>query len=153
MADPIITPLGINAQYLKDLSFESPNAPGLFASPPDAEPRLEVAVNVASQPMTQQGGQALFEVTLRIKAEAKFGDKVGFIVEVAYAGVVTLPTSINEARRKDLLIVEVPKLLFPYARAIISDQVRDGGFPPMLLQPIDFAAMAKESDGRSTRTA
>ena len=152
MADaaPQAEPLFLNAQYLKDLSFESPNAPGIFAVPPTSEPRLEVAVNVQSQPLGPNQDQTgvMYEVTLRVRTQATFGEKTGFIVELSYAGVTTLPQAMAEPQRKHLLLVETPRLLFPFARAIVADAVRDGGFPPVLLSPIDFAGMVRESEAR-----
>ncbi len=148
---PTTDAVQLNAQYLKDLSFESPNAPAIFATPPTSEPRLEVAVNVQTQALgqAQDPSTTMFEITLRVRTEAKFGDKTGFIVELSYAGVATLPKNISEPQRKHLLLVEAPRQLFPFARAIVADAVRDGGFPPVLLSPIDFTTMVRDSEARA----
>ncbi|NBX74673.1 MAG: protein-export chaperone SecB [Alphaproteobacteria bacterium] len=135
-------PITVNAQYVKDLSFESPLVPHLFAEPPKAEPRVDVAVNVQSIPLNDQG---VYEVTLRLKAENKVADRTVFICELAYAGVFTLP-KLPEAQVKALLMVDCPALLFPFARSIVAATTQDGGFPPLLMAPINFSDMLKQNE-------
>lgn len=127
--------IAINTQYIKDFSFESPNAPHIF-TPSAAAPEVNVGVNV----QTNTVGNNAFEVTLMIKIEAKVDSKTAFITELAYAGVVSVP-SLDEEQLKFVLLVEVPRILFPFARGILATAIRDGGFPQLLLNPIDFGAL------------
>jgi preprotein translocase subunit SecB len=124
--------LGVNAQYIKDLSFESPNVLRII-SQPGGQP--EVQFNLGVQANTV--GPDLYEVTLTVRAEAKRDGLVAFIVELAYAGVFTI-TGIPQDQMEPILFIEGPRLLFPFARAIISDLTRDGGYTPLMLNPIDF---------------
>jgi preprotein translocase subunit SecB len=124
--------LAVNAQYIKDLSFESPNVLRII-SQPGGQP--EVQFNLGVQANTV--GPDLYEVTLTTRAEAKRDGLVAFIIELAYAGVFTI-TGIPEDQMEPILFIEGPRLLFPFARAIIADLTRDGGFTPLMLNPIDF---------------
>lgn len=148
-------PLTVNIQYVKDLSFEVPGAPEIYTT---LRSQPNVNINLDVQARRIQEGQDVFEVTLQIKAEATEpgpanGSAIGnanttgetstkpvFIAELAYAGVFTL-AGIPEESVEPILLVECPRLLFPYARNILADVTRDGGFPPVLLQPIDFVAL------------
>ena len=126
-------PLVVNAQYIKDMSFEMPGAPGILRRL-NEQPQVQVNVNVQAQQM--QGD--VYEVVLTLNAEAKLGTDPLFIVELVYGGVFTVqgvPTDIL----RPLLLIECPRLLFPFARRIIASLTREGGLPPMLIQPIDFA--------------
>lgn len=123
----------MNAQYVKDLSFENPNAPASLL-PSNEQPQLDVNIDV----QTRSGPDDSYEVTLHIKADAKIGGKQAFLIELAYAGVCTLKNIPQEALQP-VLLIEVPRLLFPFARNILADVTRDGGFAPLLLNPIDFA--------------
>ena len=141
-------PLVVNAQYVKDLSFEVPNAPEVFSTL-RAQPNVNINLDVQARRLNE--GQDVFEVTLQIKAEATdgapaangggdVGGKTVFIAELAFCGVFTL-SGVPENSIEPVLLVECPRLLFPYARNILADVTRDGGFPPVLLQPIDFVAL------------
>ncbi|MEJ0061901.1 MAG: protein-export chaperone SecB [Alphaproteobacteria bacterium] len=129
----------INAQYVRDMSFENPNAPAIFMGG-GVEPKLEVAVNVAARGM----GDRVHEVIVTLKAESKFGERTGFIAELSYAGLFSVP-AMPEQQLRNLLLVECPYQLFPFARAVLSDMVREGNFPPLLLAPIDFAALYRQN--------
>lgn len=139
-------PLVINIQYIKDLSFEVPGAPAIFTTLRNA-PRVDLNLDVQARRITD--GQDVFEVVLSIRADAvdpsaptngaEPAAKV-FVVELAYAGVFTL-AGIPAETVEPILLVECPRLLFPFARNILSDVTRDGGFPPVLMQPIDFLAL------------
>lgn len=127
--------LGITHQYVKDISFENPNAPESLLSG-QALPRIEVNVDVQAR----AAEDSRFEVSLRVTANAKDDDKTIFVVEVIYAGLFTLQ-DIPQDQIQAVCLIECPRLLFPYARRIVSDLTRDGGFPPLLLDPIDFAEL------------
>ena len=125
----------IGAQYLKDLSFESPNAPVSF-SELEMRPEIGVDLNVEARPLQDNH----FEVLLHVTARAKRGKTVLFVVELSYGAVASVPPLPDEVRTR-VVGSEVPKLLFPFARGIIANAVRDGGFPPFLIDPIDFDAL------------
>jgi len=132
-------PLMVRAQYIKDLSFENPAAPQALAEmqgPPD----VDVGVNVNAQ----RYGEDTFEVALSITGTAKHDDKTVFVVELVYAGVFSIGANVAQEHREPLILIECPRLLFPFARNIIADVSRDGGFPPLLLQPFDFVALYQQ---------
>lgn len=127
----------INAQYVKDLSFENPRAPQSFLQS-QQQPEVQVGVDVKAQNLAP----GLFEVMLTIHADAKTGADRVFLVELVYAAVTTVQ-NVPEADMARVLLVETPRLLFPFARAIIANATREGGFMPLLLRPIDFAELVK----------
>lgn len=125
----------IAAQYVKDLSFENPNAPQVLAGGQQA-PQVNVNVDVRSSQIPQQPNT--YEVVLVLRADAKIGDKQAFIAELTYAGIVILH-NVPQEHTAPMLLIEGPRLLFPFARAVIAEATRNGGYPPLLVQPIDFA--------------
>ncbi|WP_439578475.1 protein-export chaperone SecB [Elioraea sp.] len=131
------TPPGllVNLQYVKDLSFEVPGAPDIFVQ---MKQQPEVAINLDVN--ARQVAQGSFEVVLSIRAEAKSAGKAAFIAELDYAGIFTL-NNIPQELVEPVLLVEAPRLLFPFARNIVAEVTREGGFPPVMLQPIDFLAL------------
>lgn len=142
-----IPPLVVNIQYVKDLSFEVPGAPGIYATLRNA-PRVDINLDVQARRI--QDGQSVYEVVLEIRTEATepAADPAAppnpaarvFLAELSYAGIFTL-TGVPENAVEPVLLVECPRLLFPFARNILADVTREGGFPPVLLQPIDFVAL------------
>ncbi|TPG53506.1 protein-export chaperone SecB [Roseomonas nepalensis] len=130
-------PLVVNLQYVKDLSFEVPGAPEIYTSLRE-QPRIDVALDVQARALKEGGN--VFEVTLQIRADAKTTDgTTAFIVELAYSGIFTI--NVQPDVLEPVLLVECPRLLFPFARNILSDVTRDGGFMPVALTPIDFVAL------------
>jgi preprotein translocase subunit SecB len=129
--------LGINSQYIKDLSFEAPNGPKAFLAMQKTQPTITVNLDV--QATTFQDPPNAYEVTIHIKAECKVDDMVGFIAELAYAGLFTV--NVPKEHLQPVLLIECPRLLFPFARNILADVTRDGGFPPLMLGMMDFAAL------------
>ncbi len=125
----------VAAQYIKDLSFESPNAPMSFGEL-DTRPEIGIDLNVEARPL--QEGQ--YEVVLHVTARARRGERVLFLIELSYGAVVSVPPMPDQLRTR-VVGSEVPKLLFPFARTIVANAVRDGGFPPFLIDPIDFDAL------------
>ncbi|MCY4230738.1 MAG: protein-export chaperone SecB [Alphaproteobacteria bacterium] len=125
----------VGVQYLKDLSFESPNAPMSF-NEMETRPEIGIDLNVEARPLQENH----FEVVLHVTARAKRSETVLFLVELSYGAVVSVPPLPDEFRSR-VIGSEVPKLLFPFARSIIANAVRDGGFPPFLIDPIDFDAL------------
>ena len=138
-ADPNQPPLIVKGQYVKDFSFENPHAPEVFLQG-DVQPQVDINVNVDARRLPTGD----FEVTLSIKVDAKSKDRQVFLCELAYAGVFALGSIIPQDQHQGVLLIECPRLLFPYARAIISDATREGGFPPLTLQPIDFFSLYQQ---------
>ena len=130
-----LPPIVVNAQYVKDLSFEVPGAPAVFAELAQSQPDLQVKVDLNAVPM----GGNVFEVSLQLGVEAKTTEKTAFIVELTYAGLFSL--NVPEEHVQPILLIEAPRLLFPFARALIADVTGNGGLPPLMMQPIDFAAL------------
>ena len=131
-ASPSLT---ILAQYVKDFSFENPGAPRSLQAR-DKAPAINISVNVNANPLAESD----FDVLLSLNAEAKDGDKVLFNAELAYGGVFRI-TGFPQEHMLPVLFIECPRLLFPFARQIIADATRNGGFPPLMIDPIDFAQM------------
>ena len=131
--------ISMHAQYVKDLSFESPAAPDCFVKTL-GQPDVQIEVNVTSKRINE----TLFEVDLTLKATAKVEEKILFMTELSYAGLMSA-TNISDNDVQPLMMIEGPRLLFPFARAIMSDTTRDGGFLPLNLNPIDFVALYQDN--------
>ena len=127
--------ISVHAQYVKDLSFESPAAPDCFVKTL-GQPDVQIGVNVTAKRINE----TLFEVELILTATAKVEEKILFVAELSYAGLMSA-TNISDDNIQPLMMIEGPRLLFPFARAIMSDTTRDGGFLPLNLNPIDFVAL------------
>ena len=126
--------VSILTQYTKDLSFENPNAPQSLQM--EVQPRIEINVNVNAK----RAGDDLYEVELKIEAKAMAGETTAFVVDLLYGGLFGL-RNLPEEALEPFLVVEAPRILFPFARRIVADATRDGGFPPLLLEPIDFGSL------------
>jgi preprotein translocase subunit SecB len=125
---------GLLSQYVKDLSFENPNAPAVYQW--QGQPQIDIQFNIGSG----QVGDDAYEVILKVEVKAVAADKVAFQVELAYAGLFAI-RNVPDDQLQPFLLAEAPRLLFPFARRVLSDAVRDGGFPPLLLDPIDFGQL------------
>ena len=125
-------------QYIKDLSFENPGAPRSLR-PSDKAPKLDINVNVNARPQSENE----FEIELKLEAKATRGDDTLFIAEVTYAGLFQI-RNVPQEHMHPLLLIECPRLLFPFARQIIADATRQGGFPPLMVDPIDFASLYRQ---------
>jgi preprotein translocase subunit SecB len=131
---------GVLSQYVKDLSFENPNAPAVYQW--QGQPQIDVQFNIASA----QVGEDVFEVVMKIEVKAIAADKTAFQVELSYAGLFAL-RNIPDEQLQPFLLAEAPRILFPFARRVLADTVRDGGFPPLMLEPIDFGQLyVQQSD-------
>jgi preprotein translocase subunit SecB len=138
--DPAKAPqLRILNQYVKDLSFENPNSPASLTGNQDA-PKIEASVDVQAK---KQSVDTDFEVLLKITVSAKRGETVAFIAELQYGGVFRLQ-NIPDEQKQPVVLIECPRQLFPFARRVIADTIRDGGYPPLLLDPIDFVALYQQ---------
>jgi preprotein translocase subunit SecB len=129
--------LTINAQYVKDLSFENPRAPQSLIQQ-KGQPEVQLSVDVKARNLAPE----LYEVLLSISANAKTEEEPVFIVELTYGAVVTAKSS-DEQLLPLLILVETPRLLFPFARNVLATATREGGFPPLMINPIDFADLLR----------
>jgi preprotein translocase subunit SecB len=129
----------INAQYVKDLSFENPRAPHSLRQQ-QAQPSVEINVDVSAQNLAPE----TFEVVLTIKSSAKVQEEALFLVELAYAAIVTV-RNVPQDMLSPVILVETPRLMFPFARNIIAETTRDGGFPPLMINPIDFSELLRRN--------
>jgi preprotein translocase subunit SecB len=125
------------AQYIKDLSFENPNAPGSLQQ--TTQPQISISVNVTANPLSDTD----IEVTLRTEGKAEANGSVMFNIELDFAGVFRVQ-NVPLEQVQPLVLIECPRILFPFAREIIATSVRNGGFPPLLLDPIDFVALYQQ---------
>lgn len=135
--DPNATTIRVMGQYVKDLSFENPGAPDTLRQP--SQPNIRMSVDLGARAL----GDDTYEVQLVMGAHAGEQDNPVFIVELTYAGLFQIK-NIDERARDAFLLIECPRILFPFARRIISDATRDGGFMPLMIEPIDFAALYRQ---------
>jgi preprotein translocase subunit SecB len=132
--DPNQVPnLQVMAQYIKDLSFENPGV----AVELTQRPQIELAVDLNAKRLDAD----MFEVELKIRVDAKNDGKALFLLEVAYAGVFRLTNVPDTATQQAILLIQAPHMLFPFVRRVVADIVRDGGMPPLMIEPIDFMAL------------
>ena len=130
----------VSAQYIKDLSFENPDSPKSLSNK-DGVPNINVEINVYAKPLNSN----IYEVSLSINGKALKDKNKIFEIELVYAGVFILPKEeINQEDERKTVLIECPQLLFPFARSIVSNVTRDGGFMPLVIQPIDFELLYKE---------
>ncbi len=125
-------------QYIKDMSFENPGAPASLR-PSSTSPNLDVSVNVNAKPMSETD----FEIELKLDATATREGDTLFIAEIAYAGVFRIH-NVPQEHMQPIILIECPRLLFPFARQILADATRQGGFPPLMIDPVDFAALYRQ---------
>ena len=126
--------IGFISQYVKDLSFENPNAPAVFQW--QGQPKMEVDFNIGATKLNEE----IYEVTLRIEARASTEEQTAFAVDLLYGGLIGM-RNVPEEQVQPFLLAEAPRILFPFARQIVNHTVQDGGFPPLLLDPIDVTAL------------
>ena len=129
--------LMVLAQYTKDLSFENPNAPGSLQQ--TTQPQISISVNVVTSPLSDTD----IEVTLRLEGKAEAAGSVMFNIELQYAGVFRIQ-NVPQEQVQPLVLIECPRLLFPFAREIIATSVRNGGFPPLMIDPVDFVSLYRQ---------
>lgn len=134
--------IGVLGQYVKDFSFENPNAPRSLA-PTGQQPSINLQVNVDAAPMSGSGAGTDFEVTLRVEGKAEMQAMLLFSFELVFAGVFRIQ-NVPADSMQPVVLIECPRLLFPFAREIIATAVRNGGFPPLLLDPIDFVSLYRQ---------
>jgi preprotein translocase subunit SecB len=128
---PALPNLQVVAQYIKDLSFENPGATTNLTD----RPQIELGVDLNASRLAEKD---MFEVELKIRVDAKAEGRALFLLEVAYAGVFRLTNVPDIATQQMILLIQAPHMLFPFLRRIVADVVRDGGMPPLMIEPIDF---------------
>ncbi len=133
----------VRGQYVKDLSFENPHAPQSLTLPYQ-QPSIDVSVDLKAQKLQDN----LYETVIHVSARAMVDNATLFLVDLAYAGIFEL-TNIPEDRTGPLLFVDAPFVLFPFVRRVIADVTRDGGFPPLMLEPIDFHGLYQQNKARA----
>ena len=129
--------LTVLAQYIKDLSCEKPNAPQSLMG--GQQPQINIQINVGAKPLSDTD----IEVTLKLEGKAEHEDKLLFGFELDFAGIFRI-RNVPQENLQPLVLIECPRLLFPFAREIVATTVRNGGFPPLLLDPVDFAALYRQ---------
>ncbi len=142
-ADASAPSLNALAQYAKDFSFENPNAPRSL-TPQQQQPQISIQVNVDAKQMADND----FEVGLTLEGDAKIGSEVLFAFELTYAGVFRV-RNIPQDQLHPVVMIECPRLLFPFARQMVADAVRNGGFPPLYIDPIDFVGLYRQKAAES----
>lgn len=141
--------LRVLAQFTKDLSFENPGV--LSSQQGQGSPEIELGIDVRVEP--GPAAEAVYGVDLKLSAKAKREEKVVFIAELIYTGIFQLQ-GLNGRDPEPLLLIECPRLLFPFARRIIAEVTRDGGHPPLLIDPIDFVSLyQKQKAGKAPAEA
>jgi len=130
--------LNVLAQYVKDLSFENPNAPNSLQQHPQ-QPSINIQINVNARPLAASD----FEVELKIEGRAQVQELFLFGFDLLYAGIFRIH-NVPQDSVHALIMIECPRLLFPFARAIIADAVRNGGFPPLMIDPVDFVSLYRQ---------
>ena len=145
-------PVAILAQYVRDISFENPNAPESLRAGQGA-PEMDINIAMDARKLEDKDIPNLYEVVLNARAEAKRGDKTVFIVEVLYGVTVSIGDVIPQESHHPLLLIEMPRQIFPYVRQILSDLTTHGGYPPLLLNPVDFNALYLQRFGSEIEKA
>lgn len=125
----------ILSQYIKDLSFEAPNAPQIFFNQSE-KPNIELSIDIDAKKI----GDDVFEVSLKVSADAKIKDQRTFLCEIIYGAVFSI-SEVEEGLLEQMLLIFCPNLIFPFLRRIVANITADGGFPPLMLDPIDFAGL------------
>ena len=129
-----LNPIVINAQFVKDISFEAPHVPEIYLEM-KTSPDVSISVDVEAGKLQDR----LFQVRLKMKAEAKIQDKTAFLCEVDYGCLAEI--NVPDDHLEPILLIEIPRLLFPFVRNILADLTRESGFPPLMINPIDFVGL------------
>lgn len=132
-------PLVVHSQYIRDLSFENPNAPASLTGQKES-PKIEVKLDVGARRLQEQ----IYELLLKIDLTAKQGEQSAFLLELEYGALCTVDPTLEEEAVQRLLMIEGARTVFPFARRVIADATRDGGFPPVLINTIDFTRLYEQ---------
>lgn len=153
IGDVPTSPIYIHKQYLKDMSFENPNAPLILTTKASSPPDMEMDIGLDVKRVDKEGYENYYEVILNLNASAKRDDKTMFIAEVSYGAAVSIE-GMEEKHHHPALLIEVPQMLFPFVRQILANATLSGGFMPLQIRPVDFRAMyikrfAKNADEKA----
>lgn len=145
-------PFQILAQYVRDLSFENPNATNVLRGEQDL-PEMDIAIGMDARKLADTKNRDIYEVVLNVRAEAKREDLSVFVAELQYGMTVLVGEDIPEESHHPFLLIEIPRLAFPFARQILADMTVQGGFPPLLLNPVDFHQLYMQRFGKEIQEA
>ncbi|MSO14079.1 protein-export chaperone SecB [Rickettsiales endosymbiont of Trichoplax sp. H2] len=134
----------VNAQYIKDLSFENPKAPySLLGS---EKPEVDVSIDIGAHNIQEE----TYEVVLAIQVKSVVKEDVQYLIDLKYAGVFTLDKGMNNEEREKVIFIQCPTIIFPYARRVISDISRDGGYLPLYISPVDFMTLYNNNKNKNS---
>ncbi|RST69810.1 protein-export chaperone SecB [Candidatus Aquarickettsia rohweri] len=134
----------VNAQYIKDLSFENPKAPySLLGS---EKPEVDVSIDIGAHNIQEE----TYEVVLEIQVKSVVKEDVQYLIDLKYAGVFTLDKGMNNEEREKVIFIQCPTIIFPYARRVISDISRDGGYLPLYISPVDFMTLYNNNKNKNS---
>ncbi len=134
----------VNAQYIKDLSFENPKAPySLLGS---EKPEVDVSIDIGAHNIQEE----TYEVVLEIQFKSVVKEDVQYLIDLKYAGVFTLDKGMNNEEREKVIFIQCPTIIFPYARRVISDISRDGGYLPLYISPVDFMTLYNNNKNKNS---
>lgn len=137
----------VMTQYIKDFSFENPGAPESLRGSQE-QPQTDVGIDVQAK----RNSEEEFEATIRLNITSRRGEEVGFILELVYSGLFHIK-NVPQESLQPVLLIECPRILFPFLRRVVSDITRDGGFAPLMLDPIDFAALYRNQMEQAAQQA
>lgn len=138
--------IALISQYVKDLSFENPNAPAVYQW--QDQPQIDVQFNIGADKVADE----VVEVSLKVEVKATAPQGIAFAVELVYAAIFGM-RNVPEDQMQPFMLAEAPRLIFPFARRVLADAIRDGGFPPLLLDPIDFGGLYAQQAQAMAQTA
>ena len=145
-------PVTIHAQYVRDLSFENPNAPDSLRPSTNA-PEMDINIGMDARKLPDESVPNMFEVVLNVRAAAMREKEAVFVGELQYGATVSIGKDVPEENHHPLLLIEIPRMIFPYVRQIMSDMTVQGGYPPLLLNPVDFHALYMSRFGAEIEAA
>jgi preprotein translocase subunit SecB len=141
--EKIVNKFIINGHYVKDLSFENPNAPASLFNLKQ-KPKIDLNLDLRARKLQDK----TFEIVLNVNAKASAEDNALFIAELSYAGVFTIKQEMSEDEEKRTLLVDCANVIFPFARRVIADTTRDGGYAPLMLDSVDFYKIYQEQEAK-----
>ena len=153
--EPVVAadlPVNIHAQYIRDVSFENPNAPETLRGG-QPMPEMDINIGMDARDLPMEGVKYGYEVALNVRAVAKRKDETVFIAELQYGVTLSIGDEVPKDAHHPLLFIEIPRLAFPFARQILSDLTVQGGYPPLLLNPVDFHALYMQRFGKDIAAA
>lgn len=144
-------PVNIHAQYIRDLSFENPSAPESLRG--GGLPEMDISIGMDARELKLGDAKNSYEVVLNVRAEAKRKESTVFIAELQYGIALSIGEDVPQESHHPLLFIEIPRLAFPFARQIVSDLTMQGGYPPLMLNPVDFHALYLQRFSRDIEAA